>query len=56
VNEKGGIMNASYVGACIVGFSTKRQLREVEAFLEGRKGSGAEVSLFCAFGFWWECG
>ena len=51
VNEKGGIMNASYVGACFVGFSTKRQLREVEAFLKGREGSGAEVSSFCAFGF-----
>lgn len=42
---EGGLLSASFVGTCVSGFSTRGQLHEVEAFLEGKKGKGVEVSL-----------
>jgi aminopeptidase 2 len=42
---EGGLLSASFVGTCVSGFSTREQLHEVEAFLEGKKGKGVEVSL-----------
>ena len=40
----GGLLSATFVGVCVNGFSTREQLDEVEAFLEGKKGKGVEVS------------
>jgi hypothetical protein len=44
VGAEGGIMSAMFVGICVSGFSTRGQLDAVEAFLEGKKGKGVEVS------------
>jgi aminopeptidase 2 len=44
VDKEGGILGGAFVGSCVQGFSTREQVREVEGFLRGKKGS-AEVSF-----------
>jgi aminopeptidase 2 len=43
VEKEGGILGGAFVGSCVQGFTTREQVREVEGFLKGKKGS-AEVS------------
>ena len=50
MSGEGGLLSASFVGICVSGFSTREQLDEVEAFLEGKNGKGVEVSsIFLLF-------
>ena len=48
VDKEGGILGGAFVGSCVQGFATREQVREVEGFLRGKKGS-AEVSSDLVF-------